>query len=151
MTTPQLQSIEGRQQSVLTRYTPDTAYHVPRELNFLSTAKNVTPAVVHIRTSFGPGEFSVNPLEFSLDSQPRSSGSGVIISDDGYIVINNHVIEDASGIEVVMTNNQRFYANDWFGSIQIALLKSGQRTYLLKYGDSDAITPGEWVLAVESF
>ena len=62
------QSIEGRQQSVLTRYTPDTAYQVPKELNFLATAKNVTPGVVHIRTSFGPGEFSVNTLEFSFDS-----------------------------------------------------------------------------------
>ena len=108
--TTNYQSIDGRQQSVLTGYTPDTAYQVPRELNFLGTAKNVTPAVVHIRTSFGPGEFSVNPLDFSFESPGRSSGSGVIISDDGYIVTNNHVIEDASGIEVVMTNNQRFYA-----------------------------------------
>ena len=42
--TTSYQSIDGRQQSVLTRYTPDTAYQVPRELNFLGTAKNVTPA-----------------------------------------------------------------------------------------------------------
>src|SRR5688500_18906207 len=103
-------SIEGRQQSVLAKYSPDTSYQVPRALNFLGTAEKVTPGVVHIRTSYGPGEFSVNPLEFSLESPPRSSGSGVIISDDGYIVTNNHVIEDASSIEVVMTNNQRFYA-----------------------------------------
>ncbi|HET6543807.1 MAG TPA: trypsin-like peptidase domain-containing protein [Chryseolinea sp.] len=149
--TTSYQSIEGRQQSVLTRYTPDTAYQVPRELNFLGTAKNVTPGVVHIRTSFGPGEFSMNPLEFSLESPARSSGSGVIISDDGYIVTNNHVIEDASGIEVVMTNNQRFYAK-LIGSdptTDLALLKIRARNLpFLKYGNSDAITPGEWVLAV---
>jgi serine protease Do len=145
------QSIEGRQQSVLTGYTPDTAYQVPRELNFLGTAKNVTPGVVHIRTSFGPGEFSVNPLDFSFESPGRSSGSGVIISDDGYIVTNNHVIEEASGIEVVMTNNQRFYAK-LIGSdptTDLALLKIRARNLpFLKYGNSDAITPGEWVLAV---
>src|SRR5687768_4772518 len=104
------QSIEGRQQSILTRYSPDTSYQVPKDLNFLSTAGRVTPGVVHIRTAYGPGEFSVNPLEFSLESPTRSSGSGVIISDDGYIVTNNHVIEDANSIEVIMTNNQRFYA-----------------------------------------
>jgi Do/DeqQ family serine protease len=145
------QSIEGRQQSVLTGYSVDTSYQVPKELNFLGTARNVTPAVVHIRTSYGPGEFSVNPLEFSMESPARSSGSGVIISDDGYIVTNNHVIEDASGIEVVMTNNQRFYAK-LIGAdptTDLALLKVRAKNLpFLRYGDSDAITPGEWVLAV---
>jgi serine protease Do len=145
------QSIEGRQQSVLTRYSPDTSYQVPKDLNFLSTAGRVTPGVVHIRTAYGPGEFSVNPLEFSLESPTRSSGSGVIISDDGYIVTNNHVIEDASSIEVIMTNNQRFYAK-LIGSdptTDLALLKIRAKNLpFVRYGDSDSITPGEWVLAV---
>jgi serine protease Do len=145
------QSIEARQQSVLTGYSSDTSYQVPKELNFLGTAENVTPGVVHIRTSYGPGEFSVNPLELSLESPSRSSGSGVIISDDGYIVTNNHVIEDASSIEVIMTNNQRFYAK-LIGSdptTDLALLKvRAKHLPFLKYGNSDAITPGEWVLAV---
>jgi S1-C subfamily serine protease len=149
--TPTYQSIEGRQQSVLTRYSPDTSYQVPKELNFLNTAERVTPGVVHIRTSYGPGEFSVNPLEFSLETPTRSSGSGVIISDDGYIATNNHVIEDANNIEVVMTNNQRFYAK-LIGSdptTDLALLKVRAKNLpFLKYGDSDSITPGEWVLAV---
>jgi serine protease Do len=145
------QSIEGRQQSVLASYSHDTAYQVPKELNFLNTAEKVTPGVVHIRTSYGPGEFSVNPLEFSLEAPTRSSGSGVIISDDGYIVTNNHVIEDANSIEVIMTNNQRFYAK-LIGSdptTDLALLKVRAKNLpFLKYGDSDAITAGEWVLAV---
>lgn len=145
------QSIEARQQSILTGYTPDTSYQVPKELNFLNTAGRVTPSVVHIRTSYGPGEFSVNPLEFSLESPSRSSGSGVIISDDGYIVTNNHVIEDASSIEVVMTNNQRFYAKVIGAdpTTDLALLKIRARNLpFLKYGNSDDIIPGEWVLAV---
>jgi Do/DeqQ family serine protease len=145
------QSIEGRQKSILTGYSPDTSYQIPEQLNFLSTAKKVTSGVVHIRTSYGPGDFSVNPLEFYLESPSRSSGSGVIISDDGYIVTNNHVIEEASNIEVIMNNNQRFYAK-LIGSdptTDLALLKVRARDLpFVKYGDSDAITPGEWVLAV---
>src|SRR5262245_27567857 len=83
-------SIGDRQRSVLTGYTPDTAYRVPRELNFLATAHKVTSGVVHIQTAYGPGDFSVNPLKNYFDTPARSSGSGVIISDDGFIVTNNH-------------------------------------------------------------
>jgi serine protease Do len=148
---PSYQSIDARQQSMLANYVPDTAYHAPEGLNFLNTAKKVTSGVVHIRTSFGAGDFSVNPLELYLESPARSSGSGVIISDDGYIVTNNHVIEDASNIEVVMSNNQRFFAKliGTDPTTDLALLKIRAKGLpFLKYGDSDKITPGEWVLAV---
>lgn len=144
-------SIEERQQSVLTGYSNDTAYQVPAGMNFLSAANKVTSGVVHIRTSYGPGDFSVNPLELYLESPARSSGSGVIISDDGYIVTNNHVVEDANNIEVVMNNNQRFYAKliGTDPTTDLALLKiRADNLPFLKYGDSDKITPGEWVLAV---
>lgn len=144
-------SIEERQQSVLTGYSNDTAYQVPAGMNFLSAANKVTSGVVHIRTSYGPGDFSVNPLELYLESPARSSGSGVIISDDGYIVTNNHVVEDANNIEVIMNNNQRFYAKlvGTDPTTDLALLKiRADNLPFLKYGDSDKITPGEWVLAV---
>src|SRR5690348_1704584 len=78
---PSYASIEDRQRSVLTNYSRDTAYSVPPGLNFLAAARKVTSGVVHIRTSYGPGDFSVNPLEMVLESPARSSGSGVIISD----------------------------------------------------------------------
>jgi len=149
---PSYNSIEARQQSVLTGYTTDTVYRVPKELNFLNTSKRVTPAVVHIRTSYGPGDFSVNPLDYYFDHPPsRSSGSGVIVSDDGYIVTNNHVIEDASNIEIVMNNNQRYYAKLVGTDLttDLALLKIRAKGLpFVRYGDSDAIYPGEWVLAV---
>jgi serine protease Do len=144
-------SIEARQQLVLAGYTTDTSYRVPKELDFLAPAKRVTPAVVHIQTSYGPGDFSINPLQHYLETPTRSSGSGVIISDDGYIVTNNHVIEDASNIEVVMNNNRRYYAK-LIGAdptTDLALLKIRARDLpFIKYGDSDRIIPGEWVLAV---
>lgn len=144
-------SIEDRQRSVLTSYSRDTAYNIPQGLNFLDAAKKVTSGVVHIRTSYGPGDFSSNPLEMYLESPARSSGSGVIISDDGYIVTNNHVVEDASNIEVVMSNNQRYFAKliGTDPTTDLALLKVRANALpFIRYGDSDKITPGEWVLAV---
>jgi len=148
---PTYQSIDERQQSVLAGYSRDTSYRVPQGMDFLDAARKVTSGVVHIRTSFGPGDFSVNPLDLYLEERARSSGSGAIISDDGYIVTNNHVIEDANNIEVIMSNNQRFYAKliGTDPTTDLALLKVRAKNLpFLKYGDSDKIMPGEWVLAV---
>ncbi len=143
-------SISERQQMVLASNALDTTYHVPQGLDFLAAAKNVTSAVVHIRTAYGPGNFSVNPL-LGYERQSHSSGSGVIISDDGYIVTNNHVIEDATNIEVVMNNNQRFYAKivGTDAHTDLALLKIKAKSLpFVRYGDSDRVRPGEWVLAI---
>ncbi len=120
-------------------------------INFENAAKVVTPAVVNINTVFGAGEFSLTPMDLNFDPLARPSGSGVIISDDGYIVTNQHVIEDATGIEVVLNDNQRYYAKviGQDPSTDLALLKiKAKNLPYLKYGDSDLIVPGEWVLAV---
>lgn len=143
-------SISERQKMILASNALDTSYHVPQGLDFLSAARSVTSAVVHIRTAYGPGNFSVNPL-LGSDRQSHSSGSGVIISDDGYIVTNNHVIEDATNIEVVMNNNQRFYAKlvGTDANTDLALLKVKSKNLpFVRYGDSDRVQPGEWVLAI---
>lgn len=144
-------SVEERQNLVLANYTSDTSYRVPADLDFLATARGITPGVVHIRTSYGPGDFSFNPLEFRQDWSARSSGSGVIISDDGFVVTNYHVIEEATGIEVVMNNNQRFYAKlvGVDPSTDLALLKVKAKSLpFVKYGNSDNVQLGEWVLAI---
>lgn len=143
-------SIEDRQQLVLTGRPSDTIYNVPNDINFLSTANRVVPGVVHIRTGYGPGVFSLNPLQ-NYERPAHSSGSGVIISDDGYIVTNNHVIEDATNIEVVMNNNQRYYAKLVGSDVStdLALLKiKAHNLPFVPYGNSDGIQPGEWVLAI---
>lgn len=136
---------------VANRAGSDSSYHVPPGLNFKTAAHLVTPAVVHIRTVYGAGSFSLNPLDHYFNPHARSSGSGVIISDDGLIVTNHHVIEDANSIEVVMNNNQRYYAK-LMGSdptSDLALLKiKADHLPFVKYGNSDNITPGEWVLAI---
>lgn len=147
------QSIEERQNLRLTRFQRDSSssVHVPASLNFEVAANAVTPAVVHIKAVYGPGDFSVNPLDNYFNPSARSSGSGVIISDDGFIVTNNHVIEDATNLEVVLNNNQRFYAKvvGRDPSTDLALIKIKSKNLpFVKYGDSDSITPGEWVLAI---
>ncbi len=143
-------SIEERQ-AKFANHPLDTTSVISRVLEFETAASMITPAVVHIRTTYGSGEFSLNPLKQYLNPPARSSGSGVILTDDGYIVTNNHVIEDATRIEIVMNNNQRFYAK-LIGkdpSTDLALLKIKARDLpFVKYGDSDNIIPGEWVLAI---
>lgn len=150
---PQYNSIERRQDMRLANNAVDSIrnFSLPQNLNFEAAASLVTPAVVHIRTILGPGNFSLNALDTYLNPQAQSSGSGVILSDDGYIVTNYHVIEEARSIEVVMNNNQRFFAiivgKD--PSTDLALLKvKAKNLPFVKYGDSDKIIPGEWVLAV---
>jgi len=144
-------SIEERQNLVQTNFSADSAYRVPKDLDFLSSAKSVVASVVHIRASYGTGSFSLNPLEMYYQPDTRSSGSGVIISDDGYIVTNHHVIEEATNIEVVLENNQRYFAKiiGTDPSTDLALLKvKAKNLPFVRYGNSDNIRIGEWVLAV---
>lgn len=85
------------------------------------------------------------------ENQPAGSGSGVIISADGYIVTNNHVIKGANKIEVKL-NNQKTYTADLIGtdpSTDIALIKIEEKALpYVKFVDSDNINIGDWVLAV---
>jgi serine protease Do len=149
---PTYNSIEERQNLRLANYSVDSIrYRNVAPINFESAAKLVTPAVVHIRTIHGGGRFSINALEQYLNPHAQSSGSGVIISDDGYIVTNHHVIEDANSIEVVLNNNQRFFAKlvGQDPTTDLALLKiKAHNLPFVKYGNSDNIITGEWVLAI---
>lgn len=145
------QSIEERQNLRLANYRTDSVASSHAGLNFEVAAKLVTPAVVHIRAIYGSGSFSVNPLDEYFNQPARSSGSGVILSDDGYIVTNNHVIEEATNLEVVLNNNQRFFAKlvGRDPTTDLALLKIKSKNLpFVKYGDSDSVIPGEWVLAI---
>lgn len=149
---PAYTSIEERQNLKLTNYTADSVrYRNVAPINFQTAAKLVTPAVVHISTIYGGGRFSLNALEQYLNPHSQSSGSGVIISDDGYIVTNHHVIENANSIEVILNNNQRFFAKlvGQDPNTDLALLKiKAHHLPFVKYGNSDNVAAGEWVLAI---
>ena len=143
-------SIEERQKLTYTPVRNDSSLFPPK-VNFKPIAKNVVNSVVHVRISMGAGEFSLNPLDHYLNSPARSSGSGVIVSDDGYIVTNFHVIEEARSVEVVLSNNERHYAKiiGTDPTTDLALLKIQSKNLpFIRYADSDLVMPGEWVLAV---
>lgn len=123
-------------------------------------AKKTVPAVVHVKTVQMGQEYMSNPLlDFFYGTAPRTrevpqrmgSGSGVIVSEDGYIITNNHVIEDSDKITVAL-NNKKEYEATLVGTdpnTDIALLKI-EETGLpyLEYANSDDVELGEWVLAV---
>lgn len=147
---PEYRSIDERQKLTYAPVRNDSSLF-PSKVNFKPIAKNVVNAVVHVRISMGAGEFSLNPLDHYLNSPARSSGSGVIVSDDGYIVTNFHVIEEARNVEVVLSNNERYYAKiiGTDPTTDLALLKIKSKNLpFVRYGDSDFVLPGEWVLAV---
>lgn len=144
-------SIDLRQkQMALTGYL-DTAALTSDKLNFVYAANKVIPGVVHIRTLYSSGRYSVNPLENMFKGPARSSGSGVVITDNGYIVTNNHVIEDARQVEVVLSDNRQYIA-EVIGTdptTDLALLKIEETDLIyVPYGNSDLVFPGEWVLAI---
>ena len=120
-------------------------------------AEKTVNAVVHIMTeSLQGGWSSGNPLLdfFGYRSEPQMAkgfGSGVILSSDGFIVTNNHVIEDAQKIKVVLNDKREFMARliGTDPSTDVALLKIDETNLpFLVYGNSDDLKLGEWVLAV---
>lgn len=126
--------------------------------DFTFAAEQTVHAVVHVKTKTTVSSSSQNPLyEFfygpgvNKPREVRGSGSGVIVTDDGYIVTNNHVIENADEMEVTL-NDKRTLSAEVVGrdpSTDIALLKIKTNGLpFIKFGDSDAIRLGEWVLAV---
>lgn len=125
------------------------------ETDFTIAAEKTVHAVVHVKNttlSRQPG----NMMElFFGGGAPRAmigTGSGVIISPDGYIISNNHVIERASNLEVTLNDN-RIYTAEVVGTdpkTDIALLKIDAEDALpyIPFADSDAVKIGQWVLAV---
>jgi S1-C subfamily serine protease len=142
--------------------TPQVMASSTGELDFTEAAAVVTPAVVYIRTTYAAASNSgQDQMEqmfgqmFGGRARPqgpqRASGSGVIISTDGYIVTNNHVVDKADKIEVT-TNDKRTFQAKVIGTdpnTDLALIKiSGTNLPIVKLGNSDNARVGEWVLAV---
>lgn len=102
---------------------------------------------------FGPGgPGGANPRGYKQQPQyATGSGSGVIISPDGYIVTNNHVVDDAVNVQVILDDNRKFTAKviGRDPNTDIALVKIDAKDLpTLPWGNSDALKLGEWVLAV---
>lgn len=126
------------------------------EVDFTIAAEKTVNAVVHVKnltTHKGSNSLSDFFYGFERQQTPQiGTGSGVIISPDGFIVTNNHVIANASQLEVTL-NNKKTYEAKVIGAdsnTDIALLKIEVDNPLpyLAFGDSDNSRVGEWVLAV---
>ena len=125
------------------------------ETDFTTAANKTINAVVHIKNTSNYIENSKNWLyNFYGESAPKKigSGSGVIISPDGYIITNEHVIEGASEIEVTINNNKAYKAilvgSDPYTDIAVLKINSKSPLSYIPFGDSELIKIGEWVLAV---
>lgn len=126
--------------------------------NFTVAAEKTINAVVHVKNT--AIKTQTNPWAEMIYGQGSGTrkyaqvgtGSGVIISSDGFIITNNHVIAGASEIEITL-NNRKKYKADLIGTDptnDIALLKinAKEKLHYIPYGDSDHLKVGEWVLAV---
>lgn len=136
---------------------PAAASAVPT--NFVEAAERTVEAVVHVKTTAERVQNYYNPfndLFFGRPSTPQryevqGSGSGVIVSEDGYIVTNNHVIKDAKEITITTANNDEYEARlvGTDPTTDIALLKiDAEGLQKVAVANSDQVRLGQWVLAV---
>ncbi len=123
--------------------------------DFVEIAENTINSVVHVKNSLSSSDrISLEDLMFgrNQDEMQIGTGSGVIVSADGYIITNAHVIDKAEKILITTNDNKEFEAK-LIGSDEqndIALLKvetENELPYAI-FGDSDATKIGEWVLAI---
>ncbi|GGF73452.1 trypsin-like peptidase domain-containing protein [Wenyingzhuangia marina] len=125
-------------------------------VDFTTAAEATVNAVVHVtNTSVGVQQDPFSQLFFGQgygrEYKRVGTGSGVLISPDGYIITNNHVIDNATDLEIVLNNKKRYKA-ELIGTdkaTDIALLKiDAEDLHYITFGDSDATKIGEWALAV---
>ncbi len=131
--------------------------------DFTQAAAMTTPAVVHIKTEYATTRstrqidpfrdfFGGQDFGFPQQQQPsEASGSGVIISDDGYIITNNHVVENGDNINVILYDKREYKATvvGTDPSTDLALLHIEEKQLpFIPFGNSDSVLVGQWVLAV---
>lgn len=159
--------------SATARQVNDMSYTIPAAgsaIDFSDAADKVIPAVVHIKTSESEEKvekmqknnpFNNSPFQgffdddfFSMFGQraPRAgTGSGVIISSDGYIITNNHVVDFGDEFQVTLSDNRKYTAKlvGTDPNTDLAVLKiSADKLTPIQLGDSDKAKIGQWVLAV---
>lgn len=130
--------------------------------DFTYAAENAVEAVVYVEvTSKSPSSEYINPFFRYFfgegigegSRERKGSGSGVIIREDGYIVTNHHVVDNATGVKVTLNNNKSYNATiiGTDSATDVALIKIDAKGLpALQFADSDKLRLGEWVLAIGS-
>nr|WP_299035892.1 trypsin-like peptidase domain-containing protein [uncultured Tenacibaculum sp.] len=151
-------AVEPTIQTVKANYTPTVINSTSTPTDFTEAADKTVHAVVHVKnTSIRTQQNPLAELFYGRGSGTRKyeqvgTGSGVIISPDGYIVTNNHVIEGANDIEITLNNQKKLKATligaDKANDIALLKVEADIELPNLPFGNSDNIKVGEWVLAV---
>ena len=141
---------------------------------FVEIVKKTNPAVVHIRVEQSVNSRGMNSEQFDemfnhpfferffgpqhrqnpnqREHKQRGQGSGFIISPDGYILTNNHVVDNADKITVILSDEREFTASligaDPQSDVALIKIDEGNDLPTLPLGDSDALEVGEWVIAI---
>jgi len=134
--------------------TPIVSPAFESDISFTNAAEKTVNSVVHVTTEYEMINSRDPFAEFFGGGAPSTqiaTGSGVIISKDGYIVTNNHVVDHADKIEITL-NNERTYTAKVIGTdpnTDLALIKIDEKELpFVNFGNSDEVKIGEWVLAV---
>jgi Do/DeqQ family serine protease len=123
--------------------------------DFTMAAENTVNAVVHVKNvTLSSGQYTLQDLFSGRQSQRAQlgTGSGVIINSDGYIITNNHVINNSNELTVTLNNNKTYDATivgtDPKTDIALLKIEPDEELPFVTFGDSDDAKIGEWVLAV---
>ena len=139
-----------------TNYTFNTKAYAAESTDFTKAAEKTVNAVVHVKNTSTSDDKYSSYYRYLLGEEELperiGTGSGVIVSQDGYIITNYHVIENSNSIEIT-TNDNKTYDAKVIGSdpdtdIAVLKIKAKQKLPYIYFGNSDATRIGEWVLAV---
>ena len=146
------QPIQTFQTNFKPAFETSNATYAPTD--FTAAAEKTVHAVVHVKnTAVKTGVTSFQDLfNGGRKYEQVGTGSGVIISSDGYIVTNNHVIKGASDLEITLNNRKKYKAEligaDPKNDIALLKIEADEKLPHIPFSDSDNVKVGEWVLAV---
>ena len=152
-----IEIVENEKPSLIpTSYSFNTNSVAAEMTDFTRAAEKTVNAVVHVKnTSIQKGNVSGWLRQFygdDFDEKRIGTGSGVIVSPDGLIITNYHVIEDATEIEVTSNKNKTYTAevigSDPSTDLAVLKIKTNESLPFIPFGDSEVARIGEWVLAV---